>query len=161
MHIEHTKGARQPAGVNKWKFSDVVVLDWDVGEQREDAFVLDRALLEVKRSLGEQPFRLSSVELKVELVLNNFREHFFQCVSNSKWAHMAHLVVASPISDALLATELRRAYARSRRARREVGPPAYTPTAGCTSLSERSSTTYSGCTRGIRTSERFAHGNYR
>jgi hypothetical protein len=108
VRVEHTSGAHQPAGVNKWKFPDVVVLDWEVGDQSEDGFVLDRALLEVKRSLGEQPFRLSSIELKVDLTLGNFREFFFQCVSNSKWAHLAQLVVATPISDALLVSELRR-----------------------------------------------------
>lgn len=108
VRVEHTAGSHQPAGVNKWKFPDVVVLDWEVGDQSDDGFALDRALLEVKRSLGEQPFRLSSVELKVELTLGNFREYFFQCVSNSKWAHLAQLVVATPVSDSLLVGELRR-----------------------------------------------------
>jgi hypothetical protein len=108
VKVEHTAGAQQPAGVNKWKFPDVVVLDWEVGDQDEDAFILDRSLLEVKRRLGQQPFRLSSVELKVELTLGNFREYFFQCVSNSKWAHVAHLALATPVSDSLLESELRR-----------------------------------------------------
>lgn len=108
VHIEHTSATRQPAGVNKWKFPDVVELDWNAGEATEDGFVLDKAVLEVKRSLGEQPFRLASVELKVELSLSNFRQHFFQCVSNSMWSHAATLVVAAPIVDSLLAGELRR-----------------------------------------------------
>lgn len=109
VHIEHTSASQQPSGVNKWKFPDVVELDWeDVGEVSDEGFVLDKALLEVKRSLGEQPFRLASVELKVELTLGSFREHFFQCVSNSMWSHSARLVVAASISDALLAGELRR-----------------------------------------------------
>lgn len=108
VKVEHTSGAHQPAGVNKWKFPDVVVLDWEVADQGDDGFALDRALLEVKRSLGQQPFRLSSIELKVELSLGNFREFFFQCVSNSKWAHLAQLVVATPVADALLVGELRR-----------------------------------------------------
>lgn len=108
VHVEHTAASHQVAGVNKWKFPDVVVLDWEVAEQVDDSLALDEALLEVKRSLGEQPFRLSSVELKVELSLSTFREHFFQCVSNSKWAHVAQLVVAAPISDSLLVSELRR-----------------------------------------------------
>lgn len=108
LHVEHTGGSHQAAGVNKWKFPDVVVLDWEVAEQRDEGFALDSALLEVKRSLGEQPFRLSSVELKVELSLSTFRECFFQCVSNSKWAHVAQLVVATPITDSVLVGELRR-----------------------------------------------------
>jgi hypothetical protein len=48
------------------------------------------------------------VELKVELSLVSFREYFFQCVSNSMWAHASCLVSALPVSDALLAEELRR-----------------------------------------------------
>lgn len=65
-------------------------------------------MLDVRRGLGEQPFLLTSVELKVDLSFSTFREFFFQCVSNSKWAHSAALVVACPVSDALLSKELRR-----------------------------------------------------
>lgn len=108
VHIEHTTGARQPAGVNKWKFPDVVLLNWEVGKISDVGFQIDKGLLEVKRSLGDQPFRLTSVELKVELSLSSFREHFFQCVSNSKWAHHAQLVSAISIQDETLVNELRR-----------------------------------------------------
>lgn len=108
MRIEHLSGQRQPQGVNKWKFPDVIVVDWLIGESSENGFALDRSLLEVKRGLGERPFNLTSVELKVELSLGTFREHFFQCVSNSMWAHQACLAIAMPVSDSLLAAELRR-----------------------------------------------------
>ena len=108
MRIDHTRAQRVSAGVNKWKFPDVVVLDWDVGQVNDDGYRLDRNLLEVKRSLGEQPFRLTSVELKVGLNLTNFREHFFQCVSNSKWAHHSVLGVAYPVTDNTLVEELQR-----------------------------------------------------
>ncbi|MBS0353654.1 MAG: hypothetical protein JSR83_07095 [Proteobacteria bacterium] len=108
VHIEHTTAARQAAGVNKWKFPDVVLLNWEVGKISDSGYQIDRGLLEVKRSLGDQPFRLTSVELKVELSLSSFREHFFQCVSNSKWAHHAQLVAANAIQDETLVMELRR-----------------------------------------------------
>lgn len=108
MFIEHTKGTKRQAGINKWKFPDVIVLEWQVGEVTDTGFKLVRDMLEVKKSLGEQPFKLNSVELKVELIPATFRENFFQCVSNSKWAHTAQLVVACPVSDTLLADELRR-----------------------------------------------------
>jgi len=106
--IDHLTAQRRQAGVNKWKFPDAVVLTWDVGDSSDTGFSLDRSALEVKRGLGEQPFRLSSIELKVELSLGSFREFFFQCVSNSMWAHSSQLAVACPVSDALLANELRR-----------------------------------------------------
>lgn len=108
VHIEHTAALRQAAGVNKWKFPDVVVLDWDVGRISDAGYQIDGGLLEVKRSLGDQPFRLTSVELKVELSLGSFRENFFQCVSNSKWAHDAYLVTANAVQDTTLERELRR-----------------------------------------------------
>ena len=86
----------------------MVVLEWEVGHVTDEGFRLERELLEVKRSLGEQPFRLISVELKTDLRLSTFRENFFQCVSNSKWAHSAQLIVGSKISDRTLVEELRR-----------------------------------------------------
>jgi hypothetical protein len=107
-HIEHTAGTRQRAGVNKWKFPDVVVLEWEVGKMTDGGFRLDEGVLEVKRSLGEQLFRLISVELKVALSHSTFRENFFQCVSNSKWAHTAQLIVGEKIADGQLGEELRR-----------------------------------------------------
>ena len=58
--------------------------------------------------MGEQPFRLTSVELKVDLNLTSFRENFFQCVSNSKWAHHSVLGVAYPVTDTTLVEELQR-----------------------------------------------------
>lgn len=108
MQIEHTRGNRQKAGINKWKFPDVVVLRWEVGEVTDRGFRLEKDLLEVKKSLGEQPFHLTSIELKVELSASTLREAFFQCVSNSKWAHAAQLTVACKIADELVAEELRR-----------------------------------------------------
>lgn len=107
-YIDHLRATRQPQGINKWKFPDVVLLDWEVGRISETGYELDPALLAIKQSLGDQPFRLTSVELKIEVSLSNVREYFFQCVSNSKWAHSADLVVAKPISDTLLAKEIRR-----------------------------------------------------
>jgi hypothetical protein len=108
LYVEHTRAAKQPSGVNKWKYPDVVTLAWEVGEVTDEGFRLAPDLLEVKRSLGEQPFRLTSIELKLELSLSNFREYFFQCVSNSKWAHNAQLAVACKVTDETLVAELRR-----------------------------------------------------
>lgn len=108
MYVEHTKSVKSRAGQNKWKYPDVIVLDWEVGEATDTGYVLAKELLEVKKSLGEQPFKLTSVELKFELTTASFRESFFQTVSNSKWAHVAILAVAGKIEDEILAKELRR-----------------------------------------------------
>lgn len=108
MHVEHTRASTRASGVNRWKFPDVVVLSWGVGEMTDQGYRLDPNLLQVKMSLGEQPFLLRSVELKVGLSLSGFRENFFQCVSNSKWAHGATLAIANSIDDSTLSDELRR-----------------------------------------------------
>lgn len=108
IHVEHTRAAGRAAGVNRWKFPDVVLLNWGVGEMTDQGYRLDPNLLQVKMSLGEQPFLLRSVELKVDLSLASFREKFFQCVSNSKWAHGATLAIANRIDDSTLSDELRR-----------------------------------------------------
>lgn len=109
VHIEHSAAARQTAGLNLWKFPDVVSLRWDVlGQDDRGRQVLNRAVLDVRKSLGEQPFQISSTELKVSVTSSNLRQLFFQCVSNSKWAHIAQLVIAADIADEAVANELRR-----------------------------------------------------
>jgi len=92
VHIEHTRGARQRAGINRWKYPDVVSVKWYDSTFNEAAAAgLDKTLTDLKRSLGEQPFRISSTELKVEVDAASLRESFFQCVSNSRWAHSSQL----------------------------------------------------------------------
>lgn len=108
--IEHTSAYKTPKGTNKWKFPDVATVEWSVGEvaQADGRFFLDPDMLAVRQSLGEQPFRIVSSELKVALSTSSFRENFFQCVSNSKWAHSAELAVADRVSDDALQADLRR-----------------------------------------------------
>lgn len=108
MNIEHTKGKKEEKGLNRWKYPDVVLVDWEVGETINDEYTLNTMLLEIRKGLGEQPFQLTSAELKTELSFSNYRECFFQCVSNSKWAHNATLSVACDIQDSKLQTELAR-----------------------------------------------------
>jgi len=108
VYVEHVQASRRPGGVNKWKFPDLIVLDWEVGEIGDFGYRLNKNLLHVRKGLGEPPFRLTSIELKVSLDLSDFREYFFQCVSNSRWAHQAYLIVANPLQDEVLVNELRR-----------------------------------------------------
>jgi hypothetical protein len=109
VHIEHTRGRRQTAGLNAWKFPDVVSVEWDVlDEDARGRLVLDRPILEVRKSLGEQPFKLSSIELKFGITSSTLRSFFFQCVSNSRWAHVSRFAIASDVTDEAVANELRR-----------------------------------------------------
>lgn len=109
MKIEHNKSTKREKGLNKWKFPDVILVKWEVGEIMEDQeYRLSSPLLEVRKSLGEQPLKLYSNELKTEVKASNLREAFFQCVSNSKWAHSAQLIIASEITDSTIESELSR-----------------------------------------------------
>jgi len=85
------------------------MVDWkDVKESNDEGNILDSDMLEIRKSLGDQPFQMISNELKIEANHNNFREYLFQCVSNSMWAHKAQLVFACAINDLKLETELSR-----------------------------------------------------
>ena len=108
MRIDHTRAKKKEAGVNQWKFPDVVILRWGVGMPSEEGAKLDPILLAVKSSLGEAPYSLQSIELKVALTTSTFRENFFQCLSNSKWAHRSVLAVAANVDDKILRDELER-----------------------------------------------------
>jgi len=105
--LNHNESAKKAAGLNKWKFPDVVTVRWDVLHD-DDEGEFDENTLDVMRGLGEPPFDLISTELKVDLRAANLRESFFQCVSNSKWANVSQLVVAGPISDQSVVEELAR-----------------------------------------------------
>ena len=113
LKIEHTEAVKRTRGQDIWKFPDAVILEWDRSVRDENPsangiFGLKRDILEVKRALGEQPFKLTSVELKPKVTFGDLRRDFFQCVSNSSWAHSASLVIASEIQDQVLAAELER-----------------------------------------------------
>jgi hypothetical protein len=104
-HLEHTQAAKQQAGLNKWKYPDVLAVNWAV---LSDDGRLDEAMLQVRQGLGDQPFRIISTELKVDITSGSLREAFFQCVSNSRWAHSAQLAIARKISDDRVVEELKR-----------------------------------------------------
>ncbi|MFZ4701879.1 MAG: hypothetical protein ACOYMG_17675 [Candidatus Methylumidiphilus sp.] len=109
-YIDHTKAHRGPKGLNHWKFPDVVSLEWDTGvlTQIGNKLVLDTDFCDLREANGVSSYNLISTELKVDISLSNARKFFFQCVSNSKWANDAHLVVARKIDDAILVDDLKK-----------------------------------------------------
>lgn len=90
-----------------WNFPDLVLVDWEIAKGSGLGSGFDRDLLELRRSFGSQPFTLRSVKMKLETRLDTFREDFFQCLSNSRWAHYGELIVAEPVVDESLVEELR------------------------------------------------------
>ena len=104
----HASAARKPKGQNKWKFPDLVSLEWDKVLNAQKGQKLDANMLKLMMALKEQPFTITSHELKVSVNSSDLRSCFFQCLSNSRWAHKAQLSVAIDITDEALADELRR-----------------------------------------------------
>lgn len=95
-------------GSRCWRFPDMIAVEWLVGEVTEDGgFDLLPEQMEVRRRLGESPFRIASVKLKLEVGNATIREALFQCLSASEWANCGELMVAAPIEDEQLLNEIR------------------------------------------------------
>lgn len=103
----------QYASANRWRFPDMIAVEWLVGEVSEDGgFSLRPDQLEVRRRLGDAPFRMIAVKLKLEMDYTSLREDLFQCLSTSGWANSGELMVAGPIDDEHLVEEIRQFAAR-------------------------------------------------
>ena len=96
--IVHQKG-KKSKGFSEWTFPDMVGVwlpNWN------------EALVEFgKKISGDLPL-LFSFEIKKEIAPGNYREAFFQAVSNSSWANEGYLVAAEVADDDQMRAELRR-----------------------------------------------------
>ena len=90
-----------------WKYPDVVAVTWQIGRKAKGSVEFDREMLQLQRSFGSQPFTLRSMKMKLEAREDTYREDFFQCLSNSRWANNGELVIAEPIEDDAVAAGLR------------------------------------------------------
>ena len=66
------------------------------------------ALLDFNKTTEKAAVRLFSFELKKQIDRSNYREYFFQAVSNSSWAHEGYLVTCAIKQDDDLLSELER-----------------------------------------------------
>jgi hypothetical protein len=98
--------AGSPLG-NLWKFPEMVVVDWETGDDPDEDMSLDSRMLALKQRLGLPPFRLAAARLRIQSNLHSFREDFFQTLSSSMWTQGGELVYAAPIEDEALADGLR------------------------------------------------------
>ncbi|MFV1994349.1 MAG: hypothetical protein ACC661_02840, partial [Verrucomicrobiales bacterium] len=92
---------------NLWRFPDAVVLDWLVAQALDTGFEIHPELARVCRNSGSPLFGLTSLKMKLEVTRESLREDFFQCLSNSLWAHSGELVVAAALDDEKLVEDLR------------------------------------------------------
>ncbi len=97
--IYHEKSAKK--GYSEWLHPDMVGFYIPLEDWQSD-------LLDFNKITDNNSVRLFSFELKVKLDRTNYREAFFQAVSNSSWAHEGYLVAPNILQDEDLLSELER-----------------------------------------------------
>ncbi len=97
--IFHESSRRK--GYNEWLHPDMVGVYLPIGDWKQD-------VIKFNQLLDNNSIRLFSFELKKTLTKSNYRESFFQAVSNSSWAHEGYLVAADIAQDDDLLAELER-----------------------------------------------------
>ena len=90
------------SGYNAWIHPDIVGFSLPL----EDCWCPE--VIEFNRLSDNNSLRLFSFELKKTLNTGNYREAFFQAVSNSSWAHEGYLVAANILDDPDFLAELER-----------------------------------------------------
>ena len=96
MHEKSTKG-----GYNEWIHPDMVGFYLPLDDWRPN-------VIEFNRLSDNNSLRLFSFEIKKGLTKANYRESYFQAVSNSSWAHEGYLVAVDILQDDEFLAELQR-----------------------------------------------------
>src|SRR3989339_990461 len=97
--IFHEKSKK--SGYSEWLHPDLVGFYLPIEEWNEN-------LVEFNRISDNNALKLFSFELKKSINKGNYRENYFQAVSNSSWAHEGYLVSAQIVQDDDLLAELER-----------------------------------------------------
>jgi hypothetical protein len=97
--IFHEKSVK--SGYNEWVHPDVVGFYLPLEDWQSD-------VIEFNRLSDNNSLRLFSFEIKKSLTKGNYRESYFQAVSNSSWAHEGYLVAVDILQDDDFLAELRR-----------------------------------------------------
>ncbi len=97
--IFHEKSVKQ--GYNEWIHPDMVGFYLPIEDWRPE-------VIEFNRLLDNNSIRLFSFEIKKALNKANYRESYFQAVSNSSWAHEGYLVAPEILQDDDFLAEIER-----------------------------------------------------
>ena len=98
---QKTRTKRKSNSLNEWLHPDMVGAYFPFDNLSED-------VIKLSQRLNSDLVRLFSFELKKSIDKSNYRECFFQAVSNSSWAHEGYLVAAKISEDDELRRELGR-----------------------------------------------------
>lgn len=83
FHENSTKGSK---GADRWLHPDVVAVSFEYAGYKGDN------VFSFIEKFDKLPIKIFSFELKKELNFGNYKESFFQAVSNSSWANEGYLV---------------------------------------------------------------------
>lgn len=97
--INHSQSSKKEFG--EWVHPDIVGCKFSFEDWKQEVY-------ELSSSIGNNPIRLLSFELKREVSFGNLRESFFQTVSNSSWANESYLVAAEVSEEEEFRNELSR-----------------------------------------------------
>lgn len=97
--ILHEKSTK--SGYNEWIHPDIVGFYLPLDDWRPN-------VIEFNRLSDNNSLRLFSFEIKKGLTKANYRESYFQAVSNSSWAHEGYLVAVDVLQDDEFLAELER-----------------------------------------------------
>jgi len=97
--IYHEKSGK--SGYSEWVHPDMVGFYLPLEDWRPE-------VIEFNRMSDNNSIRLYSFEIKRSLLKANYRESYFQAVSNSSWAHEGYLVAAEILQDDDFLSELER-----------------------------------------------------
>jgi hypothetical protein len=99
--VFHEKSTPTTKGLDKWMHPDLVGVYFPFGKY-------EKTTIEIQKELSVSSVRLFSFELKLNIGFSNFKESYFQAVSNSSWAHEDYLVTLDLDGDPTLMDDLRR-----------------------------------------------------
>ena len=90
FHEVSPKGAK---GEDKWLYPDMVAVHFEYANYQKSS------VLNFITKFNKPPIKIYSFEIKKELNFSNYKESFFQAVSNSSWANEGYLVAAQILPD--------------------------------------------------------------
>lgn len=85
---------------NMWVYSDLIGIYFPFDD-------FDETSLKTMQYLNENPYKIFSFEMKKKINFSNFKEYYFQAVSNSSWANEGYLGCDELLDDPDLINELR------------------------------------------------------
>lgn len=82
--IFHENSTKNKKGYDKWLYPDMIGIKFEKFSDEIVKFI---------SKFDKRQIKIYSFEIKKELNISNFREYYFQAVSNSSWANEGYLVV--------------------------------------------------------------------